>query len=334
MLEKVVVPLMPMTEAFELGVACEVFGFDRSDENLPTYDFSLVAAVPGPIRTRFGYGIDVPYNLDALDDADLIIVSAGGTYAADDDYMCAPRPDSSADPLLLKLQDAVSRGAKVASLCTGAFILGAAGLLDGKRCTTHWRHAKRLADAYPDAKVDPDVLYVDEDPVFTSAGTAAGIDLCLHIVRKEQGSRVANGIARRMVVPPHRDGGQAQYVASPLATVPDTTLSPLLDWMTAHLAENLTVTRVAARANMSPRTFARRFQSETGATPARWLSDQRVLAAQQLLENSDLPVDVIAERVGFGGGAVLRQHFLRLRCTTPQAYRRTFRSVTQPESLA
>ena len=174
---------MPMTEAFELGVACEVFGFDRSDDGLPTYDFSLIAAVPGPIRTRFGYNIDVPYNLDSLDDADLIVVSAGGTYDAGDAYMCSPSPDSSVDPLLVKLNEAVARGAKVASLCTGAFVLGAAGLLDGRRCTTHWRHAERLAQTYPEAKVDPDVLYVDEDPVFTSAGTAAGIDLCLHIVR-------------------------------------------------------------------------------------------------------------------------------------------------------
>ncbi|MEI4744626.1 helix-turn-helix domain-containing protein [Rhodococcus erythropolis] len=327
MLAKVVVPLMPMTEAFELGVACEVFGFDRSDDGLPTYDFSLIAAVPGPIRTRFGYNIDVPYNLDSLDDADLIVVSAGGTYDADDAYMCSPSPDSSVDPLLVKLNEAVARGAKVASLCTGAFVLGAAGLLDGRRCTTHWRHAERLAQTYPEAKVDPDVLYVDEDPVFTSAGTAAGIDLCLHIVRKEQGSRVANGIARRMVVPPHRDGGQAQYVATPLTSTPSATLAPLLDWMTENLALDLTVGMVAARANMSARTFARRFQAETGTTPARWLSDQRVLAAQQLLENSDLSVDVIAERVGFGGGAVLRQHFIRLRCTTPQAYRRTFRAT-------
>ncbi|WP_372023955.1 helix-turn-helix domain-containing protein [Rhodococcus sp. NyZ502] len=327
MLAKVVVPLMPMTEAFELGVACEVFGFDRSDDGLPTYDFSLIAAVPGPIRTRFGYNIDVPYNLDSLDDADLIVVSAGGTYDAGDAYMCSPSPDSSVDPLLVKLNEALARGAKVASLCTGAFVLGAAGLLDGRRCTTHWRHAERLAQTYPEAKVDPDVLYVDEDPVFTSAGTAAGIDLCLHIVRKEQGSRVANGIARRMVVPPHRDGGQAQYVATPLASTPSATLAPLLDWMTENLALDLTVGMVAARANMSARTFARRFQAETGTTPARWLSDQRVLAAQHLLENSDLSVDVIAERVGFGGGAVLRQHFIRLRCTTPQAYRRTFRAT-------
>ena len=284
MLAKVVVPLMPMTEAFELGVACEVFGFDRSDDGLPTYDFSLIAAVPGPIRTRFGYNIDVPYNLDSLDDADLIVVSAGGTYDAGDAYMCSPSPDSSVDPLLVKLNEAVARGAKVASLCTGAFVLGAAGLLDGRRCTTHWRHAERLAQTYPEAKVDPDVLYVDEDPVFTSAGTAAGIDLCLHIVRKEQGSRVANGIARRMVVPPHRDGGQAQYVATPLASTPSATLAPLLDWMTENLALDLTVghgrsPREHVRAHVrapfpsgngnNPRPLAQRSASTGRPTPPR-----------------------------------------------------------------
>ncbi|WP_245813807.1 GlxA family transcriptional regulator [Rhodococcus marinonascens] len=308
---------MPLTEAFELGVACEVFGFDRSDDGLPTYDFSLVAGAPEPIRTRFGYGIDVPYDLDRLDDADLVIIPAGGTFAE----------DPCMDPLLEKLREVVDRGTKVASLCTGAFVLGAAGLLDGRKCTTHWKHSERLAECHPAATVDPNVLYVDDDPVLTSAGTAAGIDLCLHIVRKEQGSAVANGIARRMVVPPHRDGGQAQYVAMPLPTASIDTLGPVLDWMTEHLTLDLSVTALAAKANVSPRTFARRFQAETGTTPARWLGDQRVLAAQHLLENSDLPVDVIAERVGFGGGAVLRQHFLRLRHTTPQAYRRAFRDT-------
>ncbi|MFD5810420.1 GlxA family transcriptional regulator [Rhodococcus aetherivorans] len=329
MLTTVVVPLLPRTEAFELGVACEVFGFDRSDDGLPVYDFSLVAGSPRPVTTRFGYTIDVPYDLDRLDDADLIVIPAGGTGIADLDesFVCGVA-DEIADlqPLFAKLRAAVDRGTRVASLCTGAFVLGAAGLLDDRRCTTHWRHAPRLAERFPAAKVDPDVLYVDDDPVFTRAGTAAGIDLCLHIVRKEQGSDVANGIARRMVVPPHRDGGQAQYVAMPLPTAPAETLAPLLDWMTEHLDEDLPVAALAAKAHMSARTFARRFLAETGTTPARWLRDQRVLAAQRLLETTDLPVDVIADRVGFGTAAVLRQHFLRLRRTTPHSYRRTFRT--------
>lgn len=324
-------PLLPLTEQFELGVACEVFGFDRSDEGLPTYEFSLIAGVNEPINTRFGYTIDVPYDLSKLDHADLIIVPAGGTHTSvDGSYICNSDFDASIEPLLVKLRAAVARGAKVASLCNGAFLLGKAGLLDGRRCTTHWRHSSRLAVENPLATVDRDVLYVEDGNVLTSAGTAAGIDLCLHIVRKEQGSRVANGIARRMVVPPHRDGGQAQFITTPLPTTDVATLAPLLDWMAENVNSDLSVQTLAHRVNMSPRTFARRFQAETGATPARWLNDQRVLAAQQLLENSDLPMDVIADRVGFGSAAVLRQHFIRIRCTTPNSYRRTFRATPQP----
>lgn len=331
MLKRVVVPLLPLTEQFEMGVACEVFGFDRSDEGLPTYDFSLIAGVAEPIRSRFGYTIDVPYDLSQLDDADLIVIPAGGTHlASDGSALCNSELDDTLEPLLGKLRAAVARGAKVASLCNGAFLLGKAGLLDGRRCTTHWRHSDRLAAEYPLAEVDRNVLYVDDGNVLTSAGTAAGIDLCLHIVRKEQGSVVANGIARRMVVPPHRDGGQAQFVTTPLPAVEVDTLAPLLDWMTENLQTELSVQTLSARVNMSARTFARRFQAETGTTPARWLNDQRVLAAQQLLENSDLSMDVIAERVGFGNAAVLRQHFVRLRCTTPNSYRRTFRAAPQP----
>lgn len=331
MLKKVVAVLLPLTEQFELGVACEVFGFDRSDEGLPTYDFSLIAGVPDTIRTRVGYTIDVPHDLDRLDSADLIIVPAGGTESADDgSYVCGSKYSPSIEPLLDKLRAAVDRGTLVASLCNGAFVLGAAGLLDGRRCTTHWRHSASLAAKYPLAQVDPNVLYVDDGNVLTSAGTAAGIDLCLHIVRKYQGSVVANGIARRMVVPPHRDGGQAQFVTSPLPAIRTETLAPLLDWMTENLDSELTIGRLAARVNMSARTFARKFAAETGTTPARWLNDQRVLAAQQLLENSDLSMDSIAEVVGFGNAAALRQHFVRLRCTTPNSYRRTFRAAPQP----
>src|ERR1035441_8233483 len=183
-------------------------------------------------------------------------------------------------------------------LCRGGLIRAARGLLDGRRCTTHWRHAAELARRFPQAKVDPDVLYVDDDPVITSAGTAAGIDACLYLVRKEQGSRVANGIARRMVVPPHRDGGQAQYVVQPVAPSCDGTLRDLLEWLRGHLDQTLTVRQLAARANMSERTLARRFVQDTGTTPQRWLTGQRILLAQQLLEESDATVDAIAERSG------------------------------------
>lgn len=330
MLHKVVVPLLPLTEAFELGVACEVFGFDRSDDGLPTYDFTLVAGSPEPITTRFGYSIDVPYNLDALDDADLIIIPAGGTTLGPAGTSLCDVDGAELEPLSEKLRAAAARGARVASLCNGAFVLGAAGLLDGRRCTTHWRHAARLVARHPTAIVDPDVLYIEDGPILTSAGTAAGIDLCLHIVRTEQGSVVANSIARRMVVPPHRDGGQAQYVAMPLAACIDNSLAPLLEWITNNLGANLDVAVLAAKANMSGRTFARRFQSETGTTPARWIADQRVFAAQNLLETTNLPIEAVASRVGFGSAAVLRQHFTRLRRTTPQTYRRTFQRTESP----
>jgi transcriptional regulator GlxA family with amidase domain len=221
----------------------------------------------------------------------------------------------------------------VLSICTGAFILGEAGLLDGRRCTTHWRNAEELARRYPAAKVDPDVLYVDDDPVITSAGTAAGIDACLYLVRKEQGSRIANGIARRMVVPPHRDGGQAQYVDQPVAPSCDGTLRELLEWLRAHLDQPLTVRQLAARANMSERTFARRFVQDTGTTPQRWLIGQRILLAQQLLEESDETVDTIADRAGFGNATALRHHFRSWRGTTPHAYRRLFRGDSMSASV-
>ena len=221
--------------------------------------------------------------------------------------------------LLDALRRAADRGARVLSVCSGVFVLGAAGLLDGRRCTVHWRHAEELARQYPRAIVEPDVLYVDADPVITSAGTAAGIDACLHIVRKEQGPEVANEIARRMVVPPHRDGGQAQYIERPLPRSQCDTVGEVLVWMEQHLDEEVTVEQLAARAHMSPRTFARRFQQETGTTPYRWILRQRVLLAQRLLEATDETVDAIAGRTGFGTAAALRHQFVRSLGTTPQA---------------
>lgn len=323
-LEKVVVPLLPHVEMFELGVACEVFGWDRSDDGLPVYDFTLIAAGPDPVRTGFGYTIDVPFDPAPLDEADLILVPAGN-IGSGPGLVPTPTEATHLEPFFEHLRAAVARGTRVASMCNGAFVLGAAGLLDGRRCTTHWLHTDRLAQAFPAARVDPTVLYVDEHPVLTSAGTAAGIDMCLHIVRTAHGSRVANTIARRMVVPPHRDGGQAQYVSMPLPDHTSESLAPLLDWVTAHLDRTLSIPELAGRAHMSPRTFARRFTAEVGTTPARWLRDQRVLAAQRLLEETDHPIDIVADRVGFGSAGVLRQHFARLRHTTPLAYRRAFR---------
>ncbi|WP_320780292.1 GlxA family transcriptional regulator [Streptomyces sp. CRN 30] len=315
MLRNVAVVLLDGVHPFELGVVCEVFGIDRSDEGLPVYDFAVVSAEGPTLTTHAGFTISTPYGLERLDEADLIAVPAGESYLGRD----------FPPALLNALRRAVDRGARVLSVCSGVFLLGAAGLLDGRRCATHWRHADELALQYPRAAVEADVLYVDEDPVITSAGTAAGIDACLHIVRKEQGTEVANAIARRMVVPPHRDGGQAQYVERPLPRSRCDTVGEVLVWMEEHLDAEVTVEQLADRAHMSPRTFARRFQQETGTTPYRWILRQRVLAAQRLLEATDETMDAIAGRTGFGTAAVLRHHFVRTLGTTPYMYRRTFR---------
>jgi transcriptional regulator GlxA family with amidase domain len=297
---------------FELGVVCEVFGLDRSDAGLPVYDFAVCAAEPGPLRTGGGFAITPAYGLDRLASADLVAVPHWRSL------------DEPPPPLLLSaLRDVVARGGRVMSVCSGAFVLAAAGLLDGRRATTHWRYAGALARRYPAIDVDPNVLYVDAGPVLTSAGTAAGIDLCLHLVREEHGPAVANAVARRMVVPPHRDGGQAQYVDMPVPPVRHDDLSEVLAWALEHLAEPLSVEALAVRALMSPRTFARRFRAVTGTTPYAWLLHQRTLLAQRLLE-SGLPVEEVARRSGFGSAATLREHFSRIRGTSPSAYQRTF----------
>ncbi|WP_133912494.1 helix-turn-helix domain-containing protein [Streptomyces sp. NBC_00582] len=316
MLKNVAAVLLDGVHPFELGVVCEVFGLDRGDEGLPVYDFAVVSAEGPSLGTHVGgLTVSTPYGLDRLEEADLIAVPAADS-ALDRDYPPA---------LLAALRRAVDRGTRVLSVCSGVFVLGAAGLLDGRRCAAHWRHAEVLARRFPRTLVEPDVLYVDEDPVITSAGTAAGIDACLHIVRKEQGPEVANGIARRMVVPPHRDGGQAQYIQRPLPRSSCDTVGEVLAWMEAHLDQEVTVEQLAARAHMAPRTFARRFQQETGTTPYRWLLRQRVLLAQDLLEATDETVDAIAWRTGFGTAGALRHQFVRSLGTTPNAYRRTFR---------
>jgi transcriptional regulator GlxA family with amidase domain len=331
MLRNVAVVVVHGFQPFEFGTICEVFGLDRSDDGLPGYDFAVVAGESAPVRAdlQLNFTIQPSSGLERLEEADLIALPAVG------DGRLGTRGPRAAGPagaqcrfpedLLAALRRAVGRGARVLSVCSGAFILGEAGLLDGRRCTTHWRYAAELARRYPQAKVDPDVLYVDDDPVISSAGTAAGIDACLYLVRKEQGSRVANGIARRMVVPPHRDGGQAQYIAQPVAPACDGSLRDLLEWLRANLGQTHTVRQLAARANMSERTFARRFVQDTGTTPQRWLIGQRILLAQQLLEESDETVDAIADRAGFGNATALRHHFRAWRGTTPHAYRRLFR---------
>ncbi|MGY1497681.1 GlxA family transcriptional regulator [Streptomyces sp. QTS52] len=315
MLENVAVVLLNGVHPFELGVVCEVFGLDRGDEGLPVYDFAVASAEGPTLSTHAGFSVSTEHGLERLETADLIAVPAGQTYA-----------DREYPPELLDaLRRAVERGARVLSVCSGVFVLAAAGLLDGRRCAVHWRHADELARRYPRVRVEPDVLYVDAGPVITSAGTAAGIDACLHLVRQEHGPEVANAIARRMVVPPHRDGGQAQYIERPLPRSRCDTVGEVLVWMERNLDEEVTVEQLAERAHMSPRTFARRFQQETGTTPYRWILRQRVLLAQQLLEATDETMDAIAWRTGFGNAAALRHQFVRSLGTTPQAYRRTFK---------
>ncbi|WP_030860238.1 GlxA family transcriptional regulator [Streptomyces sp. NRRL S-37] len=315
MLQNVAAVLLDGVNPFELGVVCEVFGVDRSDDGLPVYDFAAASADGPAVRTNAGFSLQVEHGLERLETADLIAVPAGSSYVSRE----------FPPELLDALRRGVDRGARVLSVCSGVFVLAAAGLLDGRRAAAHWKHAEALTGRYPHLTVEPDVLYVDEDPVITSAGTAAGIDACLHLVRKEQGPEVANKIARRMVVPPHRDGGQAQYIERPLPRSGGDTVAEVLMWMERHLDEETTVEQLAARAHMAPRTFARRFQQETGTTPYRWILRQRVLLAQRLLEATDETVDAIAGRTGFGNAAALRHHFVRAVGTTPQAYRRTFR---------
>ncbi|MGC0400663.1 transcriptional regulator GlxA family with amidase domain [Streptomyces sp. SAI-126] len=321
MLTNVAAVVLDGVNPFELGVVCEVFGTDRSDDGLPVYDFAVASAEGPVLASRSGFSLHVEHGLERLESADLIAVPAGACYETRE----------FPPELLEALRSGVERGARVLSVCSGVFLLAAAGLLDGRRCAVHWHHAEELARAYPRLTVEPDVLYVDEDPVITSAGTAAGIDACLHIVRKEQGPEVANKIARRMVVPPHRDGGQAQYIERPLPRSRCDTVGEVLVWMERHLDEEVTVEQLAERAHMSPRTFARRFQQETGTTPYRWILRQRVLLAQRLLEATDETVDAIAGRAGFGTAAALRHQFLRAVGTTPNAYRRTFQG---PEAAA
>jgi transcriptional regulator GlxA family with amidase domain len=301
--------------AFEFAVGCEVFGIDRSaDLGVPWYRFLVCSPDDSPITTEQGFSINVPYGVDGLRRADTIIVPASGRVTS-------PHPD-----LLDALQRAHRRGARIVSVCTGAFTLAEAGLLDGRRATTHWRHSAELAARFPKVDVDPRVLYVEDGNILTSAGTAAGIDLCLYLVRQDYGAEIANAVARSMVVPPHRDGGQAQFVDQPVPAAAEVDLfADTLAWVQEHLDEELSVDELARRAAMSPRTFARRFRAATGTTPHQWLLRQRVIFAQRLLETTDLPVEVVAGQAGLGTATNLRQHFQRQLGTSPQAYRRTFR---------
>ncbi|MQY21358.1 helix-turn-helix domain-containing protein [Nocardia macrotermitis] len=318
MLSKVAVVLNEHLAMFEFGVVCEVFGLDRSEDGLPVFDFRVCGAQPGRPLVSSSPGITVTpqYGLEELRGADLVAIPAF-PFGSGTDF----------DPVVVQaVRDAAAAGAIVLTVCSGAFLAGAAGLLDGRKCTTHWRYVERLARMYPEATVDPDVLFVDEGAVITSAGTAAGIDACLHLVRRELGSGVANKIARRMVVPPQRDGGQRQFIERPVADCDSDSLGDTMRWMNEHLELPHTVEDLASRSAMSTRTFARRFAAEAGTTPVKWLTSQRILLAKQLLEETTLDLETIAGRCGFGSGALLRHHFQRQVGIAPTEYRRRFGS--------
>jgi len=284
----------------------------------PLYRFSSCSIDAAEVRTTTGFRVRPDSGLEALDMADTVVVPA---YF---DVFSPPPPEA-----LTALCAAAERGARVLSVCTGAFALAHAGLLDGRRATTHWAFAGELALRFPAIEVDADALYVDESEVMTSAGLSAGIDLCLHVIRKDCGAAVGERVARHMVAAPHREGGQAQFIERPgsVAERAGGSLEPTRRWAEERLAEPLDVAAMARHARVSSRTFARRFREETGTTPLQWLLARRVREAQRLLEETDLPVDAVAWRAGFGTAASLRDHFRRATTTTPTAYRRTFRPL-------
>lgn len=299
---------------FHLAVPCMVFGEDLLRLGAPRYRLSVCAAEPGPLRTPAGFSIDVAQGLEALADADTIVVPAWRD------------PAEPAPPALLDaLRAAHARGARLVGLCLGAVVLAQAGLLDGRRASTHWVFMDDVAALHPQLQLQRDVLYVQDGTLLTSAGTAAAIDCCLHLLRQDHGAEIASRVARRMVVAPHRQGGQAQYIEQPLpATFGDDRLAGVLEWALFHLAEPIGIDALAARASMSRRTFTRHFRSLTGTTFNQWLLDQRLARAQRLLETSDTALERIAGQAGFGSTASLRSHFSAAYGVSPGAYRRTF----------
>jgi transcriptional regulator GlxA family with amidase domain len=312
-MKKVAVVVQDGVEPFGLGAMCEVWAepYHPEDDN-PVFDFAVVTPRPGRVRGPVGYDLHVERGLEDAADADLVCITPKRDFLS-------PSPEVAE-----AVRAAHDRGAFVFAHCTAAFVLGEAGLLDGRRCTTHWRHVAELRAHYPRADVDQDVLYVQDGNLVTGAGSAAGLDAALHLMRQQFGARTAAAAARRMVIPPHRDGGQAQYIARAVPDCDAESLGPLLTWITENLAEDLGVEALARRSHMSPRTFARRFRDETGTTPHAWVTRQRLQVAEELLEQTDHPVDWIASEVGFGNAAALRHHFGRMRGVSPQQYRRTF----------
>ncbi len=309
-LHHVVTLLLDDCVLLDVAIPVHVFGYHGAGR----YRFTLAGQRRGPVRTSTGVVLQAEAGLHALSTADTIVAPG---------YVGVLRPPPP--PVLASLRAAAARGARVLSICTGAFALAHAGLLDGRRATTHWAAAAQLADRFPGVTVDAGVLYVDDDTILTSAGVAAGLDLCLHVVRRDHGAAVAASIARHTVVAPHRDGDQAQFIQQPIAD--DRTATSLREtctWALDHLDERLDVARLAWHAGVSPRTIARRFRAETGTTPLQWVLGQRVLRARELLEQTDLAVEDVAHACGFASAPQLRRHFTRSTGTTPTAYRRAF----------
>ncbi len=312
-MQTVAVVVQDGAEPFGLGSLVEVWGEpEHPEDETPVFDFRVCTPRPGRVKGRSDYDLVVERGLEATEDADLVCFSPHYNFL---DH----------DPAVLDVARAAhERGAVVYAHCSGAFELAAAGLLDGRSATTHWRYTDQLAAMYPKVNVQPDVLYVQDGNVLTGAGSAAGIDASLHLMRQQFGARVAATTARRIVVPPHRDGGQAQFIARQVVDYQAETLGAVLTWAAENLAESLDVETLARKAHMSPRTFARRFRDETGTTPHSWVTGQRLQLAEEMLERTDNSVDQIAAEVGFGNAATLRHHFTRVRGVSPQVYRRQF----------
>lgn len=316
-MHRVVALIHPPQSTFELGCAAEVFGTERRE--VPThYAFSVCTEHPGPVATLSQYSMLVTHGLDTMERADTVIIPGW-----------VPTDETPSPAVVHALTRAHARGARIVSICSGVFALAHTGLLDGRRATAHWARASELAARFPAVQVDPDVLYVDHGDVATSAGAGAGIDLCLHLVRADHGAGYAAHIARNMVMPPHREGGQLQYSAPPHPAQFDGSLAPLLEWITGRLGEPMTIDDLAARAGVSRRSLARRFADQLGVSPGQYLLAQRITAARELLESSDLPLDTVARRVGLSSATNLRRRFLRTMGTTPGAYRRSFRTPAQ-----
>ncbi|MEU7868173.1 helix-turn-helix domain-containing protein [Dactylosporangium sp. NPDC049140] len=308
--------------SFDLGTPTQIFGTARDETGHRKYQIAVCSPGGLPVETSAGYKVVPEHGLEILERAETVVVA--GIHRGD------PVERGTLDPTVARaLRSAHEAGKRVMSICTGAFVLAAAGLLDERPATTHWWWAERFREFFPQVKLDADVLFVDDGDVLTSAGVGAGIDLCLHVVRTDFGSEVANRAARRSVVPPWRDGGQAQYIERPLSRPADATLAATRSWAAERLDAPLSLQDLAAHANMSVRTFTRRFREETGVSPARWLLQRRVDHARALLESTNLPVEVVARRSGLGTAAGLRQHLQNTIGVAPSAYRRTFRVVPE-----